>query len=122
MASIWKIESVDVYIDEKQETKAVERAEIVPLSSDGSTVLQFFGSGSDEVKVQGTVFTDANKDILIGYHEDNTTITLTSDQGDEGDYKIRNIEVNRILVCSVHVPGISVDATVYRVQLDLIEI
>lgn len=95
MASIWKLGSIDVYVTQHDSKGEVKMAKITPLASNGTSVLHFFGSGSEEVNISGWLFTEANKASIETYRNAGTTITLTSDQGNEGSFKIMDFEVKK---------------------------
>ncbi len=118
MDSMWKIGSVDVYVDGYQTEAPKQEAEHIVLDATGSSELHFFGSGTEKVTLEGFVFTETNKSTLEGYRDNNTTLTLTSDQGSEGSFKI-DIRFIRYRACKVNVPGVSSTATVYRFQATL---
>jgi hypothetical protein len=122
MASIWKIGSVDVYVTGHNESGDIKLAKITPLDSTGSSVLHYFGSGGQEVSVDGWLFSEANKSSLRTYRDNGTTITLTSDQGSEGSYKIQSIEFKKYgPYVKLSLTGYSTTATIYKFQAKLVE-
>jgi hypothetical protein len=89
MASLWKIEDVDVYVTGHDPAGDVKLAELVTLDSVGTSTVHFFGSGAEKRSVNGWIFSETNVDTIRGYRDNGTTVSLTSNRGDEGDYIIQ---------------------------------
>lgn len=120
MASIWKIGSVDVYIDGYDTDGDVKLAKLTPLDATSSSELHFFGSGSEEVGLAGHVFTESNKSSLETLRDNGTSFTLTSDQGNEGTFKFTSLKLDRVNAVKVSLAGVSEDATVYRLRASIV--
>src|SRR5574341_1328600 len=73
----------------------VKLAKITPLASAGTSVLHYFGSGAEEVSIGGWIFSESNKATVEGYRDNGTTISLTSEQGNEGNFKINDLELKK---------------------------
>src|SRR5574341_1933914 len=95
MASIWKLGSIDVYVGQHDSKGDVKLAKITPLASAGTSVLHYFGSGAEEVSIGGWIFSASNKATVEGYRDNGTTISLTSEQGNEGNFKINDLELKK---------------------------
>ncbi|MFA5572511.1 MAG: hypothetical protein WDA42_05345 [Candidatus Bathyarchaeia archaeon] len=123
MASIWKIDNIDVYVSGYESEGDVKLSKHTVLNATNSSVLHYFGSGAEEVSLQAIVFTETNRESLESLRNAGTTVTLTSDQGSEGSYKIQSISFSRMeSVCRVTVPGIADDATVYNTRISLVKV
>lgn len=122
MASLWKIGSVDVYINSDDESGDPKIAELTPLGSSASSVIHFFGSAAPKVSVKGWVFSEANKLALKVYESAGTTIQLTSDQGNVGNYIIQKISFDRFNTVKLLLAGYAQSDTAYKFQASLIKI
>lgn len=124
MASIWNLEGVDIYVTTHNEDADVKMAEIVVLDANNTSNLHFFGTSADKVSIGGKVFTETNKNTLQGYRNANTTVTLTSDQGNEGDFKISKFQTKKFgPFVSLQLPGYDPDdTTIYDFSLELVKV
>ena len=76
MASIWKIDGQDIYVDTYAKTPQGNAAELNPLNSTHG-IYHITYKADDEVTLTGTVVgTTYESNILATYH---TTVTLISD-------------------------------------------
>lgn len=123
MASIWSIGSVDIYVTGRQNQSDVKMAKITVLDADGSSNLHFFGSGAREITVRGWLFSESNKTTLENYAEDNTSVTLTTDSGSAGSFKIQDLKLDQYgPFVKLSVPGYAEDDTIYNVNCKLIKV
>ena len=122
MASLWSVGSVDIYVNDDKSEASVNLAKIEVLDATGSSVLHYFGTGTEERSVSGWMFGESDKGTLEGYRDNGTTVTLTSDQGNEGSFIVKDASFSRYgPVVRVSVPGVSTSATVYKVKVDLLK-
>jgi hypothetical protein len=123
MASIWKLGSVDVYVLGHDESGDTKLAKLTVLDANATSVLHFFGSGAEEVSVDGWIFTDANKNTIEGYRNTGATIVLTSDQGSEGNFVIQDFKTKKFgPFVSLQLPGYDPDdTTIYKFTAKLIK-
>jgi len=122
MASTWKLGSVDAYTSDYQSEGDVNIAKLTPLDANNSSSVQFFGAGSEAVKITCWIFGETNKGALETYRNAGTSITLTSDQGNEGSFKIMSLSFKRVDAISVNISGITSTATVYKAQVQLVKV
>lgn len=123
MASIWNLEGVDIYVTGHDEGGDVKLAKLTVLDANNSSTLHFFGSGAEEVSVDGWIFTDANKNAIETFRNAGTTVTLTSDQGNEGDFMIQEFKTKKFgPFVSLQLPGYDPDdTTIYKFSIKLIK-
>jgi hypothetical protein len=122
LSSIWKLGSVDVYVLKHKESGDVKLAKITPLNYTASSVLHYFGSGAQETTIDGWLFTDAHKATIQGYRDNQTTISLTSDQGNEGNFVIQTFDTDKYgPFVKLSLAGYSTTATIYKFQAKLIK-
>lgn len=123
MASIWKIGTVDIYVDAHTIEKDVKIAKLTPLDSVGTSTLHFFGSGAEEISVGGKVFSETNVAAIETYANAGTTVALTSEQGNEGNYKIQSFSAKKYgPFVSLSLTGYAEDDTIYDFQMKLLKV
>lgn len=124
MASIWNINGVDVYTTGHDESGDVKLAKITVLDANNTSVLHFFGSGAEEVSIEGWIFTEANKNSVEGFRNTGTTVSLTSDQGSEGNFIIQDFKTKKFgPFVSLQLPGYDPDdTTIYKFSAKLIKV
>jgi hypothetical protein len=124
MASLWRVGDVDVYVLNHDSSSNVKQAEIVVLDANATSVLHFFGSGAKSIEVGGWVFSEANKTTLEGYANANTTVILTSNRGNEGNFKVQDFKTKEFgPFVSLQLPGYDPDDTsIYKFSAKLIKI
>lgn len=93
-ASIWKLSSVDIYVNKDDPGVEPFIGKINPINSTTPT-LHFFASERIR-KVRGRFYTEANRATLEGYVEGFTTVTLTSDKGSQGSFKMATWSCSRL--------------------------
>jgi len=124
MASLWKFGTVDIYVEEQNRVRPIKRAELNVLDAVASTY-HFFGAASRRNRLMGLVIGDANMITLDSDAINDTTRTLTSDQGSLGSFKIDgDIEADRIRHVGAFIDGVSYDVTtpIYRITLEVIPV
>lgn len=124
MASIWSIEGIDLYVGGHDEGGDVKLAKLTVLDANNTSTLHFFGSGAEEVSVDGWIFTDANKNSMEGFRNTGATVTLTSDQGNEGDFIMQEFKTKKFgPFVDLQLPGYDPDnTTIYKFSAKLIKI
>lgn len=124
MASVWNLEGTDIYVTSHTEDADVKLAELVVLDANNTSTLHFFGTSGDKVNIAGKVFSETNKDTLQGYRNTNATVTLTSDQGNEGDFKILKFQTKKFgPFVSLQLPGYAAETTtIYDFTAELVKV
>ena len=119
MASIWKLGGVDIYVNAENDGGEIRIAELIPLDSQGTSILHGFGTGTDTISIGGKVFTETNKNTLRGFKTAQSGVALVSDQGTVGTFIITQWSLKRVDAKKVFIPGVAEDATVYDFDFTL---
>lgn len=124
MASLWQLGSTDVYVSAHDPSSDVKLAELTVLDANNTSVLHFFGSAATKIEVAGWVFSETNKQNLQDYANQNTTIALTSNRGNEGNFIIKDLKLKEFgPFVSLQLPGYDPETTsIYKFSAGLIKV
>lgn len=120
MASIWSLNGADFYVDGYSEEDSPIIAEIVPISSDKSSVYHYIATPNTRITLEGHVVGTSNVDTIKAAEGSN--VTLISDLVPGGTtVLVENVQVNRLLVWRQTIDSTqSETAPVYRVSVGVI--
>lgn len=116
MASIWKLDGQDIYVDQYNDSSQGEAVELNPLNSTASIYHKLFNA-DDDIQFQGTVVGETYKDNIFSTHL--TEVTLISDLVPGGlTVLVMNIQMVRTPSMSQFVDRTqAVTAPVYRANI-----
>jgi len=116
MASIWKLDGADIYVDQESGKADSQVAEINPINSTDSTFHKIF-ERTDEVTLAGTVIGTTHLNNIIATKGE--TVTLISDLDPGGSsVLVGNVGYERqLVVCQTVDSTQARTAPVYRVTI-----
>lgn len=124
MASLWRIGSVDIYALGHDPSTDIKLAKLTVLDANATSVVHFFGSGAEERSLSGWIFSEANVDAVQVYANAGTTIALTSNRGNEGNFIIQEFQVKEFgPYMTLQLPGhASEGVAIYKFSAKLIKV
>jgi hypothetical protein len=116
MASIWKLNGIDIYVDQYGIAESPTIAEINPINST-DTIFHYINTPDSKVEIQGIVVGSGNLALIRGTVA--SVVTLITDL-DNVTVLVSDIKAERQLIVCQHIDELqSTTAPIYRVTIAL---
>lgn len=120
MASIWKLNGADYYVDGYSEEDSPTIAEIVPIGSSKSAVYHYIDTPNTKLTLEGTVIGTSHLDTIKSAEGSNVTLITDLDPGGS-TVLVQNVAAERLMVVKQTVDSSQADdAPVYRVTVGIV--
>ena len=115
---MWTVDSIRIFVQKYDEGAKQIIARLQPLG--GGTVLHLFGWEDETYKLSAFVVGENNKNLLIGYSQDQAVHVLTTPYTTLSGLYVNNVDASLTsFICQTLDPLQDETAPVYRVDIEL---